>query len=588
MSTISDVPARPDAATPTADRPPVPSGRAPEIPAAAAAVDWYARDPERVAVIDADGAYGYRWLARAVDRVARTVAQRYAPQDEHLGITRRPTAAFVATVLGCMKAAVTYSVVDPDGPVAAQFLGVSTVLDARPAGAPVDGAVDLSEVLTGMTDPADAAGADPAGADPPTRMAPLADDDWAVARFGLGADDRFAVLSGLPGYLVSAVSSAMCAGATLLVAVPALAGPRAMVDWLHANGVTVVFATTPVLRAIAAHAVDGQLPALRYAFVDNSGQLLAHDVEALRRVSPSCHCVGTYRMSRAGRPVAVYAVPDGWRPEDAPLRLPLGTAYPGDPGDTAYPSDTARLLGAADRPVAVGEVGELCLGSYRTGDLARRWPDGTLEFVGLVGTDRNADPIETVAALRDLPDVRDAAVAEHLGPAGEPVLVGYVTGPDPTLDTTAVRRSLSLRLPQRLVPEHLLVVEELPLTAVGDYDLDALLDIVPHGGGTDDYVAPRTPLEHDLTGILQELLGAERVGVLDSFFELGGFSLLATQLATRIRESFGVELSLRDVFEAPTVDRLAQLIVQRQVELSGARDLAALLDEIEGSDPGSG
>jgi acyl carrier protein len=168
------------------------------------------------------------------------------------------------------------------------------------------------------------------------------------------------------------------------------------------------------------------------------------------------------------------------------------------------------------------------------------------------------------------------------------VLVGYVTGPDPTLDTTAVRRSLSLRLPQRLVPEHLLVVEELPLTAVGDYDLDALLDIVPHGGGTDDYVAPRTPLEHDLTGILQELLGAERVGVLDSFFELGGFSLLATQLATRIRESFGVELSLRDVFEAPTVDRLAQLIVQRQVELSGARDLAALLDEIEGSDPGSG
>lgn len=542
MSTMSEAPAGPDAA-------------AAEVPAAAAAVDWYARYRDRPAVIGADGAHGYRWLAREVDRVARTVAQRYGPQNEHIGIVRRPTAAFVAAVLGCGKAGVTYSVIEPDGPVAAQFLGVSTVLDPAEA---------------------DPAQADPIQAnpqaDPPAGTAPAADQDWAVARFGLGADDRFAVLSGLPGQLVSGLSSAMCTGAKLLVAVPALAEPRALVDWLRDNSVTVVLATTPVVRAIAAHAADGQLPALRYAFVDNSGQLLPHDVEALRRVSPSCRCVGTYRTDRAGRPLAVYAVPDGWQPQEAPLRLPLGTASM---------SDTARLWGASGRPAAVGEVGEVCLGSFRTGDLARRWPDGTLEFVGLVGAE--ADPIEAVAALRDLPDVRDAVVAEDLGPQSEPVLVGYVTGPDPSLDTTAVRRSLSLRLPAGLVPDRLLVVEQLPLTAAGDYDLAALPDIAPAGDRTDDYVAPRTPLEHELTGILQELLGAERVGVLDSFFELGGFSLLATQLATRIRESYGVELSLRDVFDSPTVDGLAQLIVRRQVELSGVNELEALLDEIERS-----
>jgi len=102
-------------------------------------------------------------------------------------------------------------------------------------------------------------------------------------------------------------------------------------------------------------------------------------------------------------------------------------------------------------------------------------------------------------------------------------------------------------------------------------------------------VAPRTPMEHQLTGILQELLGVDRVGIHDSFFELGGFSLLATQLTTRIREQFEVELSLRDVFASPTVDRLAQLIVLTQAnELSGAEDLEALLNEIERTGGGDG
>jgi hypothetical protein len=444
-----------------------------------------------------------------------------------------------------MKAGVAYSLIEPDSPVDAQYLGVTTVLDE---------AIDLSE-----------AGA--AGGPPPAPGA-----DWAATRFGLHAGDRFAVLSGLPGQVVSALSSAVCAGGTLMVGAAPLGNPGALAGWLRDGGVTVLFATTPVLRAVAAHAADAGLPSLRYAFVDNDGQLLPQDVAALRLVSPSCRFVGTYRTDPAGRPLAVYAVADGWEPDDAPLRLPLGSEPDGQ---------TAQLLGTSGRPAAVGEVGEVCRGTYRTGDLARRWPDGTLEFVGLVGTDQGADPIETVAALRDLPDVRDAVVVETFGSDGERTLVGYVAGRELTIDAAAVRGSMSLRLPDQLVPRRLHVVEDLPLSETGGYDLDALPDPEMDGEGTDGYVAPRTPLEHQLTGILQELLRAERVGVLDSFFELGGFSLLATQLVTRIRESAGVELSLRDIFEAPTVDGLAQLILRRQVEASGTEDLAALLDEIE-------
>lgn len=530
-------------------------------PAAVLALGWYAaQNPDRPAVTDADGVHGYGWLAAATEGVARTVAQRYTAPDEHLGVVRRPTAAFVATVLGCMKAGAAYSLIEPDSQIDARYLGVTTVLDE-------------TTVLSGPNpdgDPATKPAAPAPGGPAPGGLAP--GGDWAVTRFGLHADDRFAVLSGLPGQVVSAVSSTVCAGGTLLVGAPPLGEPRDLVDWLDGNGVTVLYATTPVLRAIAAHAGRAGLPSLRYAFVDNAGQLLPHDIEGLRRVAPSCRCVATYRTDATGRPLAVYEVPEDWDPDDAPLRLPLGSEPDGE---------TAQLLGVSSRPAAIGEIGEVCRGAYRTGDLARRWPDGTLEFVGLVGADQAADPIEAVAALRDLPEVRDAVVVEALGSDGERMLIGYVAGPDLSIDATAVRGSMSLRLPDHLVPRRLLVVDDLPLTAVGGYDLDALPEPEIDGDRTDNYVAPRTPLEHELTRILQELLRAERVGVLDSFFELGGFSLLATQLVTRIRENCNVELSLRDIFEAPTVDGLAQLVLRRQVELSGTEDLAALLDEIE-------
>jgi acyl carrier protein len=114
---------------------------------------------------------------------------------------------------------------------------------------------------------------------------------------------------------------------------------------------------------------------------------------------------------------------------------------------------------------------------------------------------------------------------------------------------------------------------------VGDGVRDAL--VTGQAGTADTYMAPRTPMEQQLTVMLQDLLSVERVGTHDSFFDLGGFSLLATRLTSRIREEFDVELSLRDLFGSPTVERLAQHIVAVQAENAGADDLAALLAEIE-------
>src|SRR5438552_3814428 len=100
-------------------------------------------------------------------------------------------------------------------------------------------------------------------------------------------------------------------------------------------------------------------------------------------------------------------------------------------------------------------------------------------------------------------------------------------------------------------------------------------------GAGDTYAAPRTPMEGRLAGILADLLVIERVGVYDSFFELGGFSMLATRLIARVRESFGVELAVRDVFESPTVDELARLVLRAHGEQSGEDDFEELLAEIQ-------
>jgi acyl carrier protein len=173
-----------------------------------------------------------------------------------------------------------------------------------------------------------------------------------------------------------------------------------------------------------------------------------------------------------------------------------------------------------------------------------------------------ADSVETLAALRSMPDVVDALVTQRPGPGGAPVTTGYVTGPDPVTDPAQIRKVLQSSLPDYLVPHQIVVLTQLPLTPEGGYDLAALPEPQARPAPTGPYVAPRTPMERRLAEAVAELLGVPRVGVGDSFFALGGSSLRAFQLTTQIDEMFGAQLLLRDVFAAPTVEEMTQLIVQ--------------------------
>jgi len=531
--------------------------QAPEnVPAAPALRTEEVSRPEppaarHMALADGSGFWTYAQMYAAADRTARSLAAR---GEGNVAVIKRPTAGFAVAALGCALADVPFSAVAAD-PGLAHHPFITTVLDPAPGEDTPETAIDVRALL--------AEAADTAGEGP----VPVV-DDWTAGRYGFGRQDRFAVLTGGAGALMCALNASRAAGAALVMPdEAATASPAALIGWLRDTPVTVLHLTGPQLRDLAAH--DVRLPSLRRVFLDNDGRLTSHDVELVRRMAPSCRITALYRLDAAGRPLAAFDVPDDWSPRTAPLRVPLGTEVSGT---------RAELLNPAGLPVAPGEIGEIRAASRSTGDLGRRLPDGTLEFAGTAGT--RTDLVEVVAALRDLPAVRDALVTELPGADNRVSIVAFVAADEDAVSVSELRRHLTLRLPETLMPQQLLTLERLPLTPDGDYDPSGLPDPAGDDGG-DVYVAPRTPVERQLVEIFEELLDVEGVGVHNTFFELNGFSLLATQLVSRIRETFRIELALREVFESPTVESLAQLIVRAQAEQADTAALEVLLSELE-------
>ncbi|HJX28444.1 MAG TPA: condensation domain-containing protein, partial [Thermoanaerobaculia bacterium] len=200
---------------------------------------------------------------------------------------------------------------------------------------------------------------------------------------------------------------------------------------------------------------------------------------------------------------------------------------------------------------------------YRTGDLARHLASGRMEVLGRIdhqvkvrGFRIELGEIETV--LGRLAGVREAVVVARESAPGDRRLVAYVVGDaasDPGTEG-ALRQSLRERLPDYMVPSVFVMLPALPLTPNGKVDRKAL-PAPEWQRGEESHLAPRTPVEEVLAGIWAELLGLERVGAADHFFDLGGHSLLATRVMSRLRGAFGIEMPLRDLFEAPVLADLA-------------------------------
>ncbi|WP_156736548.1 condensation domain-containing protein, partial [Mycobacterium sp. E3298] len=195
---------------------------------------------------------------------------------------------------------------------------------------------------------------------------------------------------------------------------------------------------------------------------------------------------------------------------------------------------------------------------YRTGDLVRWGADGQLQYMGRADEQvkirgYRIELGEVHAALAALDGVNEAAVIAREDRPGDKRLVGYVTG---TADPAEIRNQLGERLPTYMVPTAVVVLEALPLTVNGKLDTRALP--APEYSDSDHYRAPSSAIEEILAGIYAQVLGVERVGVDDSFFDLGGDSILSMQVVARARAA-GVVCRPRDIFVEQSVARLARV-----------------------------
>ncbi|QFG21423.1 amino acid adenylation domain-containing protein [Actinomadura sp. WMMB 499] len=309
--------------------------------------------------------------------------------------------------------------------------------------------------------------------------------------------------------------------------------------------------------------------------------------------------------------------------DDVPAVVPIGV-----------PLDNTRtfVLDGFLRPVAPGVVGELYIAGaglargyagravltaerfvacpftgpdgsggrmYRTGDLARWTNDGRLVFEGRADEQVKIrgfriEPAEVEAVLAAHEDVTQVAVIAREDQPGVKHLVAYVVG---AADGTVLREFAAVRLPDYMVPAAFVSLESVPVTVNGKVDRAALPapDFADGVSGR----GPRTPAEEVLCGLFADVLGLERVGVEDSFFALGGDSLLAMRLIARIRSALAVEVGIRDLFTSPTVAGLARAggearppLTARErpdeVPLSSAQQRMWFLNRLEDAGAGAG
>jgi amino acid adenylation domain-containing protein len=427
---------------------------------------------------------------------------------------------------------------------------------------------------------------------------------WQRQTFNLDASDRYSMLSGLAhDPLQRDIFTPLWLGATICIPDPNQLGvPGWLADWTQKNKITVAH-LTPAMGQIMLEAAAVKIPTLRYAFFVGDA-LAKHDVVRLCRLAPAVTCVNFYGSTETQRAIGYFVVPDtrdtladGYQAQ-MPLKetVPLGRGI----------QDVQLLvLNALQKLAGVGEMGEVYIRSphlaagylqdtqltqerflvnpftnqaqdrlYKTGDLGHYLPDGNVAFLGradhqikIRGFRIELEEIQAV--LSEHPAIREAVViaqARERKPADKRLLAFVVPDSSGAVPSNSELSSfLKQRLPDYMIPSVIVTLEALPLTPNLKVDRRALLKLdVDQVQSEETFVEPRNPIEEKLASIWADVLGVKKVGVHDNFFKLGGHSLTAIQLTSRVRQAFLVEIPLLDLFKEPTVANLAAVITKSQ------------------------
>ncbi|OBA58466.1 non-ribosomal peptide synthetase [Mycobacterium sp. 1100029.7] len=550
-----------------------------------------ADNPEAVALKFGDRSWTYREVDETAQRLARVLASHGAGPGQTVALMFSRSAEAIVSMVAVLKAGAAYLPIDPALPEArVEFM----LGDASPVAAlttatlrsRLEGAGDL--VVIDFDDP---------GADPGTELTAPSPQDLAYMIYTsgtTGVPKGVAITHQNATSLLEKLHSAVPAGpgqvwsqwhsysfdvsvweifgcllhGGRLVIVPetVASSPEDLHSLLVAEGVTVLCQTPSAAAMLSS---DG----LESTAVFVAGEALPSEV--VDRWAPGRVLINAYGPTEG----TIYAA----------MSSPL-TPEGGAPIGVPVPGAALFVLDKFLRPALEGVTGELYIAGrgvacgylrrgpltasrfvacpfgepgdrmYRTGDLVRWAPNGQLEYLGRADEQvkirgYRIELGEVQAALAALDGVQAAAVIAREDRPGDKRLVGYVTVTG-EVDTAQLRSALAERLPAYMVPTAVVVLDTLPLTVNGKLDRRALPAPEYAGGG--EYRAPSDPIEEILAGIYAQVLGVEKVGVDDSFFDLGGDSILSMQVAARARAA-GVLCRPRDIFVEQTVARLARV-----------------------------
>ena len=424
------------------------------------------------------------------------------------------------------------------------------------------------------------------------------------------ADDRLTLFysSSVVGALRS-IFLALLNGAALYPRHLAEAGVTNLAAWLQEEGIT-HFRSVPVVfrQLMGSLTAADTLPALRLLWI--GGDVIdPQDVILYKERLPD-HCVFAHGFGATETGIHLLHLIDKATPVSGP-RVPLG-----------YPVDDARVVVLDDSGAEArdGDVGEVAIVSeylasgywrqpalteavfrtaagggrqrmYRTGDMGRRLPDGCVEHWGRKDwyakvRGYRVDLGEVEHALRAMPAVAETAVVAWPEPTGETRLVAYLVAAQPPLTTSDVRGFLQARLPEHMVPATFVMLDALPLTPNRKVDRR---NLPPPTRSRPElstpFAPPRTPIEASLVSVWSAVLGLDQVGIHDPFLELGGDSLRAIQVASRVQEMWQVEIPPRVLFEASTVADMALPVTQYLAGRTEPGAVDAMLRSIESSSP---
>jgi len=567
--------------------------------------------PDDIAIVDGDVTYTYAQANKQANRLARALRDLGVVPDTIVAIVGERSAEMVLGQLGILKAGGAYLPIVANNPkkrIHEMLVDASPQVlilpDDHPENIEFDGPVlrfndpVVAEAddgdLNHRTDPSNLAYVMYTSGSTGVPKGILLEHQGVVNLatnadyVEMHEDDRI-LQTGAPAFDATTfeIWGALLNGLRLYVAGnDVLLDANVLSKFLAKNRITIMF-MTPLLFSQSVDVCKTLFKPLRYLIVGGDVLSVKH-VQLATEANPSLRVVNGYGPTENTTFSTCYSI-TGTEQRTIPIGKPISNSK-------AYILDRDMMLSP------LGAIGELYVGGdglargylnrpeltierfipnpfvpgeriYKTGDLARRSTDGNIEFLGRIDNQVKIRGFrielgEIENRMLEHPNIREVSVTSVTGEDGNKSIRAHYVA-EPAVPISEVRQYLADFLPGYMVPSHFCQVDRMPLTESGKIDQKKLPDIQVRGDEEGKPAVQKNPVEISISQIWEDLLDISNINVDDNFFEIGGHSLNASELARRLSVEFDVEVSLRTIFDTPTVAEIAVLVSKDMEERAG-------------------